>query len=321
MIFEDPEKLKQRVTEFLGLPVKGRQKIFYDTSAFMSIDGGDVLRLAGNDYLVLGNAREGRFGIDEQPKYWVKTAIDLTEGQRKIIKLVFEETFSGRIGTETFHCLRSARKEALVLHLMHGNPHFMQGETVLDSQGNQVRVINFIFGPTLFEYLRQLKMTHRDYYFGKFPEVIRSILDCFEALSLLHNKGSYHGDIRADHLLMERSSNQYKWIDFDYEIEYPQYDLFCLGNVLLQVVGKGRHSIHDISQQPTKYPDFKQSLQAIDMSLMFPHRVANLRKLFPYLPKELNEILMRFSVGGSVRYTDLNALFADLHALFPAEVK
>lgn len=321
MIFEDPEKLKQHITEVLERPVKGRVKIFYDTTAFMSIDGGDVLRLAGNDYLVLGNAREGRFGIDEQPKYWVKTAIDLTEGQRKIIKLVFEETFSGRIGTETFHCIRSARKEALVLQLMHGNPHFMQGETVLDAQGNPVRVINFIFGPTLFEYLRQLNMTHRDYYFLKFPEVIRSILDCFDALALLHNKGSYHGDIRADHLLMERASNQYKWIDFDYEIEYPHYDLFCLGNVLLQVVGKGRHSIHDIRQHPTKYPDYKQALQAIDMSLMFPHRVANLQKLFPYLPKELNEILMRFSVGGSVRYADLNTLLSDLHSLFPAEVK
>ena len=42
----------------------------------MSIDGGDVLRLAGNDYLVLGNAREGRFGIDDQPKFWVKSAIE-----------------------------------------------------------------------------------------------------------------------------------------------------------------------------------------------------------------------------------------------------
>jgi serine/threonine protein kinase len=321
MIFEDPEKLKQRISDVWEQPVKGRVKIFEDTTAFMSIDGGDVLRLAGNDYLVLGNAREGRFGIDEQPKFWVKRAIDLTEGHRKIIKLVFEETFSGRIGAETFHCLRSARKEALVLKLMTGHPHFMQGETVLDTQGNQVRVVNYILGPTLFEYLRQLTMTHRDYYFAKFPEVIRSILDCFDAIAFLHNKGSYHGDIRADHLLLDRSSGQYKWIDFDYEIAYPHYDLFCLGNVLLQVVGKGRHSLHDISQQPTKYPDFIQTLQKTDMSLMFPHRVANLQKLFPYLPEELNEILMHFSVGSSVRYTNLNTLLSDLHALFPGEVQ
>jgi hypothetical protein len=37
----------------------------------MSIDGGDVMRLAGNGYLVSGNAQEGRFGIDDQPKYWM----------------------------------------------------------------------------------------------------------------------------------------------------------------------------------------------------------------------------------------------------------
>jgi hypothetical protein len=44
-----------------------------------------VLRRAGNDYLVAGNAREGRFGIDEQPKFWVKSAIELKTGVRKCI--------------------------------------------------------------------------------------------------------------------------------------------------------------------------------------------------------------------------------------------
>ncbi|MBA4393261.1 MAG: hypothetical protein C0407_06885 [Desulfobacca sp.] len=319
MIFNDPEKLKQRIAELRGRPAKERSNIWEDTGAFMSIDGGDVLRLAGNDYLILGNAREGRFGIDDQPKYWVKTAIDLTEGQRKIIKLVFEETFTGSIGTETFNCIRSARKEAAVLQLMEGNPFFMQGESVHDTQGNLVRIIDFIPGSTLFEYLRQLKMTHQEYYFNTFPDVIQSVIGCMEALALLHRKGSYHGDVRADHILLERSSNQYKWIDFDYEIEYTKYDLFCLGNILLQTVGKGRHSMYDINLQPAKYPDFKQTLQSTDMSLMFPHRVANLQKLFPHLPDELNEILMHFSVGSPVRYQDLNALLSDLRSLFPAK--
>ena len=98
MIFEQPSVLRRRISEVTGREVPSKLNIFDDTSEFMSIDAGDILRLSGNDYFVLGHAREGRFGIDEQPKYWVKTSIDLTTGAKKIIKMVFHETFNSRIG-------------------------------------------------------------------------------------------------------------------------------------------------------------------------------------------------------------------------------
>jgi len=87
MIFEHPQTLRQRIGEVTRRGAPHRLIIFEDTSQFMSIDAGAVLRLAGNDYLVAGQAREGRFGIDDQPKFWVKSSIDLTTGAKKIIKL------------------------------------------------------------------------------------------------------------------------------------------------------------------------------------------------------------------------------------------
>jgi len=317
MIFESPQALKQRIAEVAKRTVHGNITVFEDTSAFMSIDAGSVLRLDGDDYLVLGYAREGRFGLDEQPKFWVKTVIDLTSGERKIIKLVFHETFTSRIGSTDFICVRSPHKESEVLRRMRGHPNFMQGKAVSDAVGNLVRIIDFIPGPSLYEYLRRLDMPHEDYYRQIFPKLMRPVIECINAIAQLHQQDLHHGDIRADHILLARQMSDYIWIDFDYEVGFPGYDLFCLGNVLLQVTGKGRHSLYDIGLRPLAYPGVVGSLTMSDMSLMFRHRVANLRKLFPHISAGLNDILMRFAVGSKDPYGDVDTLLADLRAIFP----
>jgi len=286
----------------------------------MSIDIGDVVRLPSNDYFVIGQAREGRFGIDEQPKFWVKKVIDLTTGARKIIKMVFREMFNSRIGETVFCCIRSPEKESDVLRKVLGHPNFMQGQSVCDVAGNLVRIIDLVSGPSLYEYLRRERMTHKVYYNQKFPRIMQLLIECIEAIAHLHKQGLHHGDIRADHIIINSKENIFVWIDFDYETSDLNYDVFCLGNVLQQVVGKGRHSIDNIRLRPSDYPDFKNSLTSDDMSLMFRHRVTNLRKLYPYISRDLNEILMRFSTGATDRYKNVDSLLEDLRFLFPHEM-
>ena len=318
MIFEHPQALRQRIAELTRREASRRLNIFEDTTQFMSIDPGSVLRLAGNDYLVLGHAREGRFGIDEQPKFWVKSCIDLTTGAKKIIKLVFHETFNSRIGKTVLRCTRSPEKESAVLKKMCRHPNFMHGQAVRDAAGNLVRITDFISGPSLFEYLRRHEMPHESYYHQKLPQIMRPVIECIEAIAHLHKLGLHHGDIRADHLIIKSETDTYVWIDFDFEVDNLSYDLFCLGNILLQVFGKGRHSLHDIRLEPSGYPDFNGSLTTSDMSLIFPHRVCNLRKLFPHISAALNEILMRFSVEATDVYSTVDSLLEDLRLLFPS---
>jgi len=318
MIYEHPEDLIKQIREVAKREPSGRLRVYEDTTQFMSINPGDVLRLDGNDYLVIGQAREGRFGIDEQPKFWVKTSIDLTTGERKIIKLVFLESFNIRIGETVFLCSRNPEKESTVLEKMSGHPHFMQGRPALDSVGNLVRIIDHISGSSLYDYLRRLKIPHEEYYHRMLPDTMKSMMECTEAIMHLHTCGLQHGDIRADHIIIQSSTGTYVWIDFDYLVNYPEYDLFCLGNILLQVVGKGRHSLDNIRLHPKDYPDFNNHLSLNDMSLMFPHRVANLRKLFPYISEGLNDTLMRFSVGNTNPYTRIENMLKDLHSLFPS---
>jgi serine/threonine protein kinase len=316
MIFGTLEVIKQRITEITQRPAPSKIAVFEDTTEFMSIDSGSVLRLDGNDYLVLGHAREGRFGIDEQPKFWVKTVMDLTTGERKIVKLVFHETFNSRMGSTVFTFRRSPQKESEIFRQMNGHPNFMNGRSVSDAAGNLVRVIDFIPGPSLYEYLRRLDMPHEAYYRQIFSRLMRPVIECIDAIAQLHRQGLQHGDVRADHILLKKPMSNYVWIDFDYEVDYPDYDLFCLGNILLQVAGKGRHSLYDIGLRPSAYPGVFDTLSQSDMSLMFRHRVANLRKLFPYISIALNDILMRFSIGSTAHYPDVDTLLVDLRALF-----
>ena len=98
MIFENEKELKARITEFTGRNVRGPLKITSDTTDFMRVEPDTVLRLEGNDYFIRNDATEGRFGIDEQPKFWVKYAVDLQTGEKKVLKLVFYEDFTSRIG-------------------------------------------------------------------------------------------------------------------------------------------------------------------------------------------------------------------------------
>ena len=320
MIFEHQQVLRKRIAEVTKREAPCKINIFEDTSEFMSIDMGDVVRLSSDDYLIVGQAREGRFGIDEQPKFWVKKVIDLTTGAKKIIKMVFRETFNSRIGGTVFRCIRSPEKESEVLRKVFGHPNFMQGQSVCDVAGNLVRIIDFIQGPSLYDYLRRERMPHEAYYNQKFSKIMQLLIESIEAIAHLHKQGLHHGDIRADHIIVNSKENTFVWIDFDYEIRELNYDVFCLGNVLQQVVGKGRHSLDDIRLRPSDYPDFKNPLTSDDMSLMFRHRVINLRKLYPYISRDLNEILMRFSVGATDHYKNVDSLLEDLRFLFPFEM-
>ena len=67
-------------------------KIYTDTSDFMRISYGDIIKIGGRHYLVLRDEVERSFGL-EDPKYWVKRCKLLETGERKILKLVFYEKF------------------------------------------------------------------------------------------------------------------------------------------------------------------------------------------------------------------------------------
>ena len=107
MIIENPVELKERIERFTPRRVRGEVPIVEDTSNYLQIQGGMVLRVGGDDLFVMGDAREGRFGISDQPKFWVKRAVDLEDGSSKIVKLVFHEQFTTKLGLFTVRCHRS----------------------------------------------------------------------------------------------------------------------------------------------------------------------------------------------------------------------
>jgi hypothetical protein len=294
--------------------VPDRFRIITDTSDFFRVEFNDVLLLDGLPFLIRNYEREGRFGIEDQPKFWVKRAIDLYSGEMKIIKMVFPEKFTARIGDMVFDCVRSPKKEARILDLVKGHPGFMQGFATEDSAGNIVRVIDYIHGRVLAYDIPEQGSDHEDYFFNYFPAVLNDFIALVEAIGFLHDHGEKHGDIRRDHIIKESRQGLCRWIDFDFNYWHREnmfgYDLFGLGNVLVYLAGRGDITSHDLKAGNAQVFD---ELVIDDMNIVFNNRLVNLQKVYPYVPDVLNTVLLHFSTGAGTFYDNTGQLLGDLY--------
>jgi hypothetical protein len=284
-----------------------------DTSDFFRVDYDDVVILADVPYFVRNNEREGRFGLEDEQKFWVKRARNLLTGEVKILKWVFREKFQARIGKLVFECVRSPQKEARILELVRGRPEFMQGRTVLDSSGNELRILDYIRGKTLGQLAPELGRDHEDFFRNHYPLLLDEFIGIVEAIRFLHEHNEKHGDIRRDHIIKDHETGRYRWIDFDFNYRHGEsrfgFDLFGLGNVLLFITGRGDVTTKRLYEQN---PAIFDRLTEDDVNIVFHNRVNNLRKVFPYVPEKLNRVLMHFSLSARVYYEETRELLEDL---------
>lgn len=295
-------------------PARHYGKIYTDTTEFMNINYGDVISLEGRNFLVIRDEAERRFGI-EDPKYWVKRCRELETGQRYILKLVFYEHFEQKIGPLTINCYRSPKKESRILDLVKGDTRFMQGTTLHDDAGNPVRILEVVWGKSLDNHVEDIDMDHRTYFHEKFPGILEKFAGSCEAMKFMHDNMERHGDVRRDHIFVEYETGAYRWIDFDYAYESTEnpfgLDLFGLGSILLFITGKGIHDSTSL-KSTSSGAELLSRLDSDDFSLIFPHRLINLKKLFPYIPDTLNRVLMHFSQGTYVTYDTVGEMLPDL---------
>ena len=311
----DAERISKRVGELTGQAPARPLRVVDDTTEFMGIDRGDVIRLDGELFLVRGVEREKRFGLSDEPKFWVKRAISLSDGRPRILKLVFAEVFRACVGEREFLCRRSAEKEARVLEVMRGDLAFMQGWGGRDARGNLVRVLDVIPGRDLLTDLGAREMPHERYVAEVLPGLLVQVVEALRAIARLHAAGLCHGDIRNDHLFVEADSSTLRWIDFDLDQGTPEFDVWSVGNVL-HVVTAGR--IVRIREVLERRPDLKNRINADDASMFFPYRLMNLGVLYPWLPRPLTDVLRRFAVGDCERYHRVAEVVEDLGAVAEA---
>ncbi len=303
------EWIQERMRDLGVQPVPKAPIVRDDTTHYMAIERDHIVKLDNDFFLIRCNEHEGRFGLDEQPKFWVKRALALSTGETRILKLAIQESFKIQVGAAEVHCVRNAEKEAKVLDLVRGDPRFMQGRSTRDSRGNLVRIIDFIQGSDFLTYIDSIPMPHEEYCRLALPSILANIADNIAGLRRLHEAGLCHGDIRNDHVLIERETGRYKWIDFDLEQASVDLDIWSVGNILHCVVAKGFMTFRDAIRIR---PQLSGNLSQDDASFFFPHRVMNLQKIYPYLPGKLNDILLRFSIGAHARYDRISQITDDL---------
>ncbi len=318
--FDERETIAARIKECLGWEVNSKKiKIVTDTTDWMRIYRGDVIRLQCGDYAVRGNVREPRFGIDDQPKYWVFSAVDLKDCSEKIIKTVFHEEFFAHIGILRIRCYRSPEKEGLVLDLVRGDARFMQGFVCYDEKGNAVRVIDYIKGKSFFQYIPTIEKSHIQYFHEDLPEILWKLKESFLAIEFLHQNNLCHGDIRNDHIFIESTTNQYRWIDFDLMQDVSDFDLWSIGNIVSYAVAKGLKTFDQVLKG-NEFPDsVKNSLTAEDASAFYNYRIMNLKKLYPYIPEKLSKILQHFTIRPIQYYSSLSEFLEDYSEMLETE--
>ena len=295
-------------------PIQYCRSLVTDTTQFMSIDYGHVIELGDVHYMVYKNEAERRFGL-EDPKYWVKRCHELETGKRKILKLEFFETFPVQVGKFSVECYRSPDKESRILDIVRGDPRFMQGVTIKDAAGRNVRVLEIVNGRRLDLTVDRIDAEHDVYFREHLPGLLRRYLEAVRAIGMLHRHGERHGDIRRDHLYVEHGTGNLCWIDFDYTFhsyEHPfGLDLFGLGNILVFLVGKANITVQSLEGMGLA-ERLEGRLSSDDLSIVIPNRIVNLRKIYPYVPEALNRVLMHFSNSAEVFYTTTDELLADL---------
>lgn len=322
-MYNNPDELTARIKQLTGWPQVDRPRIVTDTSDCMRIQRGDVLRLGRHNFVIEGNRYETRFGIGDQPKYWVFGAIDLETGQHKILKTVFHEEFHVHIGVFKVRCYRSPDKEAQVLKIVKGDRRFMQGYTLHDDKDNNVRVIDFIRGPTIFQSVYNINKKHEQYFYEDLPGILRKLINSLEAIQFLHDRGTCHGDIRNDHIIIEAETGEFRWIDFDLNQHVSDFDVWSMGNILNYIIGKGINSFQQVLKSNQFSDQIKQKLVPEDGSAFYEYRIMNLKKLYPYIPDVVNDILLHFTIHPRGTYEAVRELIGDfrdmLEGTFPPD--
>jgi len=306
--------IRERIARHAGADkVPAHFKIIADTSDFFRVDHNDVVVLGAGAYWIKGYEKEGRFGLDDEPKYWVRRAVDLADRSTKIIKLVFHEQFETRIADLTITCFRSPKKEARILDLVNNHPNFMHGTWTQDSAGNIVRILEYIPGRRYDEIVAEYGGDHEEYFHRFFPAVLADYIELVQAIKFLHDHGEKHGDIRRDHIIHDRERGVNRWIDFDYTYQHGEsmfgFDLQGLGNILIFLAGRGDVLVPDLYRDQREVFD---TLWGEDLNISYKNRVANLRKIFPYIPASLNRVLLHFSRGAGLYYETTDQMLEDL---------
>ncbi len=317
---EKRDALIERINELTGWIIQpNRFQLVTDTTEWMNIFRGHVLHMGSHYYVIRGNMTETRFGINEQPKYWVFSAIELESGKEKIIKTVFHEEFTAHIGIFKIRCYRSPEKESEVLHVGRHDERFMQGFSCYDKVKNNVRVIDYIRGTTFFDFIPSIKKPHKQYFIEDLPGILRKLKYLFEAIQMLHRKELCHGDIRNDHIMIDQKSDVYKWIDFDLKQDVSDFDMWSLGNILSYAVAKGIITFESALKSKEFTPQQKESLTSTDGSAFYQYRIINLSKLFDYIPPILDRILKHFTIRPIAYYAGIDEFIDDYHEMLERE--
>ena len=90
---------------------------------------------------------------------------------------------------------------------MRDHPYFMHGKAHRDAKGNNIRVLDMVYGLNFYVYIDSFSTGYETYFHTLLPGILRKCVKAFEAIRFLHIHGYRHGDIRNDHVTLTGTQN------------------------------------------------------------------------------------------------------------------
>ena len=88
-----------------------------------------------------------------------------------------------------------------------------------------------------------------------------------------------------------------------------------MGNILNYAIGKGINTCGGYGGPDGGRGSGGAKIEEDDALLFYPYRLANLHKIYPYIPPDMNDMLLRFSAGATDFYEDFGRMADDLRKL------
>ena len=84
-------------------------------------------------------------------------------------------------------------------------------------------------------------------------------------------------------------------------------------------MGKGIRAFYQVLKDERFPEGVRESLRADDGSAFYEYRIMNLKKLYPYIPPKLNDLLLHFTIRPSAYYTDISQFVDEYHEMLDTE--
>lgn len=199
--------------------------------------------------------------------------------------------------------------------------NIVRGYSLVDESGDILIVTEFTEGEKLQDYLSEFGVDHKRYFLESFPEILNNFMGAIRGVEHIVKNGFYN-EFAIYHIWIDKKTGRYILFDFDLPStelsklqalkDLESSTISNIGGSLCEIVAPlGIYEYEAVHDEEMYFDE----LGITDADFNEYNLLVDLQKVYPYIPDELNKILLRFGRDASNPYTSISELYSDLESV------